>query len=274
MYLSLFSAVLSITLRIFGALLFGLEGTICFRVFAEIISCFLIVVVVYRKYLVKAEKKCITKSLKSELLKFSVNNMIANGIWVIFMITDIFLIGRILNNPEDLANYKVAYVLPSNMAIVTAAIGVFVTPYFVKHEKNFQWVRKNYFKVVAINLIIVGAMAFVLFALAPQLIFLLYGDSYLNTVLIMRLLIVAHFFNASIKSITASLLASMGYAKENMWISLFAFVLQVIMAVNILPRFGLTGLAVNNIFVYLLMAGITFIVFVKKFNIFAFKLEK
>lgn len=273
-YLSLFCATLSISMRVLGSSLYGVKGTIIFRVLAEIIAGFLVTIIVYCKYFVNTKKGNISHSLKKELLMFSVNNMLANGIWILFMITDTFLIGRLLNSPEILADYKVAYVMPSNMAIITAAIGVFITPYFVKHEDDSKWVRKNYLKVMGGNLLLVGGLALVMFIFAPQLIYVLYGDSYLNTVPIMRLLVIAHFFNASIKSVTASLLAAMGYAKENMWISLFAFILQVILAFFVLPNFGIVGLAINNIFVYLLMAIVTFFVFIKKFNVFSHKLNQ
>ncbi len=271
MYFSLFAATLSVGMRVVGSSIYGIKGTVSFRVFAEIFAGILIMGSVYKKYFAGVETEKIDKILKKEILKFSINNMIANGIWVLFMITDTFLIGRLLNDPEILADYKVAYVMPSNMSIVAAAIAVFVTPYFIKHEKEPQWVRRNYMKVLSGNIVLIAMMAAVMFIFSPQIIYLLYGKQYLNTVSLMRLLLIAHFFNAGIKSVTASLLAAMGYAKENMCISLFAFILQILMATFVLPRFGIMGLAVNNIFVYLLMSLMLVIVFAKKVNILTYK---
>lgn len=54
----------------------------------------------------------------------------------------IFLLGQFSGDPTILADYKVAYVLPGNMAIISTAIGVFIGPYFVKNENDNNWVRK------------------------------------------------------------------------------------------------------------------------------------
>lgn len=267
MYLSLFAATISVIMRVIGAYFGQLKGTIVFRVLAEIISCVVIVYIVYEKYLHGGKKIVLNRKIKKEIFKFSINNMIANGIWILFMITDTFLISQLLNSPEILADYKVAYAMPSNITIITSAIAVFATPYFVNHEKDSKWVQRNYIKVLVANIAIVGSIALIMFLFTPQLISILYGKEYLNVIPLMRALLVAHFFNAGIKTITASLLAAMGFAKENMLISVFAFLMQVVMATIALKKWGIMGLVTSNIFVYLIMSLVLVGVFVKKFGL-------
>lgn len=268
MYLSITAALISIIMRVFGAAIQGITGTILFRVLAEILSCTLLLLIVYKKYFKGIQCEKIEKTQKKEILIFSVNNMLANGIWALFMLTDVFLIGRLLNNPDILADYKVAYVIPSNLAIITSAITVFVTPYFVSHEKDHAWVKNSYFKVLFGNVLLLGLLSAVLFIFAPYFINILYGKEYLNVVPVMRILLIAYLINSGIKTMTAGLLAAMGYAKENLCISIVAFFIQVIMATYVLPRFGIIGLAFNNVFVYLLMSVLSVMIFGKKFEIF------
>lgn len=267
MYFSIFSATLSVFSRILGSALYGVKGTIFFKVLGEILACTVIGYFVYKTYFLNKHSHKINIDKKKELLIFAINNMTANGIWILFMLTDVFLIGRLLNNPDVLADYRVAYVMPSNMAIISAAIATFITPYFVKNEKNNQWIKKNYIRVMGVNVLLIGGLAAIMFVFAPQLITLLYGESYLNIVPIMRILLIAHLINSGVKSITSSLLAAMGYAKNNMLISLFAFILQVILASIVLPKFGIMGLAINNVFVYLFMSILFVYTFSKKFNL-------
>lgn len=266
MYLSITAAFISIIMRVFGAAMKGLTGTILFRVLAEILSCILLILVVYKKYFKGTQRLKIERTQKKEILVFSVNNMLANGIWVLFMLTDVFLIGRLLNNPDILADYKVAYVIPSNLAIITSAITVFITPYFVSHEKDYFWVKKSYFKVLFGNVLLLGILSAFFFIFAPQFIYILYGKEYLNVVPVMRILLIAHLINSGIKTMTAGLLAAMGYVKENLCISIIAFFIQIIMAAYVLPRYGIMGLAFNNVFVYLLMSILCMIIFGKKFK--------
>ena len=61
-----------------------------------------------------------------------------------FMLNDTFLLGRFLNNPVLIADYKVAYALPGSVALISNAIGIFVAPYFVKNESDKEWVKINF----------------------------------------------------------------------------------------------------------------------------------
>ena len=117
------------------------------------------------------------------------------------------------------------------------------------------------------NFVLIGSLAAVMFIFAPQFILLLYGTDYLNIVPVMRALLIAHLINSGVKTITSSLLAAMGYARQNMLISLFAFILQIICACIVLPRFGIMGLAVNNIAVYTVMSLLFVITFMRKFRL-------
>lgn len=265
---SLLSAIMSVAFRVIGAKIGGLEGTIWLRVVADALCCGIIFYCVYRHYFKNKTKIALRKNKKVEILKYSIQNMIANGVWILFMITDIFLIGRLLNDPAILADYKVAYVFPSNMAIITSSISVFIVPYFVKHEKDFTWVKKNYIKVMVVNLCLIGAMTLFFMVFARPLILVLYGEKYLNIIPLMNWLLVAHFVDAGIKSVTGGLLAAMGYAKENMIIFICGFLLQIVLALMIIPRYGTIGLAISNIFTYSIMATSLILVFAKKFRIF------
>ena len=47
--------------------------------------------------------------------------MITNGIWSLFMLMDIFLLGKLVNDPIIIADYKIAYAWPANISIVCSA---------------------------------------------------------------------------------------------------------------------------------------------------------
>lgn len=276
-FMAIFASSLSVFLRILGAYFYGVQGVVVLKVTADGISAVVILIIVYKinfsNNLVQAKRK-LEKNKRKEINWYSFHNMVTNGIWILFMITDIFLIGHLTQNPEILADYKVAYIFPSNMAIITSSIIVFISPYFVKNEKNYIWVKKNYLKGLLINTILMGSLMAVLIIFTKPLILLLYGHKYINIIPLMRLLLVAHFINSSVKSFTASLLSSMGYAKENLIISVVGFSIQVAMGILVIPKFGTIGLAIGSIFNYLFIAIVTVSVFVVKFNFFDLKNRK
>ena len=85
------------------------------------------------------------------------------------MQNDILLINCITGSSEMVATYKVAYTIPTAMSIVTYAIGVFVVPYFVKHENDHKWVWRSYRKILLVVCLALGALSvFIALFAAPE----------------------------------------------------------------------------------------------------------
>lgn len=265
-YLSIGVSLISVISRVIGSAIAGVTGSIIMRLIGEIITALGLTFFTYNKYFKKENKSNLEYKKKKEINLYAFQNMVANGIWVLFIITDVFLIGLLGTGSNMLADYKVAYMLPSNMSIITSAITIFIGPYFVKNENDYEWVKNNYIKVILLSVILVGIFALFLGVFAKYIILILYGEEYLNVIHIMRILLLAHFINACFKGVTGSLLATMGQAKSNMIISFIGFSIQVTMGIIIIPRYGIMGLSIGSVFVYLLMSVILICVFAKKYN--------
>lgn len=216
-------------------------------------------------------KKSIDSNLSKNEMKtvhqYSIQYMITNGIWAVFMLNDIFLIGRLIGDPAVLADYKIAYVLPGNLSVITTAIGIFIGPYFVKNENNHRWVWTNYKKTMAAVIGLIFPIVAILFIFAKPLIVFLYGAQYENVVFVMRLLLIAAFANSSLRYVTAHILASMGQIKYNMIISLVGVVSQVTINLILIPRFGIVGAATTSVIVYFIMAIALITVFTRMYRL-------
>ena len=93
----------------------------------------------------------------------------------------------------------------------------------------------------------------------------MYGEQYLNVVGLMRILLVAAFFNSGLRFTTANILASMGEIKYNMIVSGVGIVVQVILDFLLIPHLGVMAVAISNCFVFFLMAVTLFSIFYKKY---------
>ena len=162
--------------------------------------------------------------------------MITNGFWALFMLNDTFLLGMLLNDPSVLADYKVASVLPGNISIFATAIGVFVAPYFTKNEKDKKWVTRNFKKIYLLSAFIVAGVVIIIMILAKPLISIMFGESYLNTVGLMKILLLSAFFNSGLRYTTANILAAMGEIKYNMIISGVGIIVQIILDILFIPN--------------------------------------
>ena len=201
---------------------------------------------------------------KKEVNTYSAQYMITNGLWAVFMLNDIFLLG-LYCSPEIVAEYRVAYTIPGCVSLISSSIGIFVAPYFVKYEKDLAWVRSNYKKTMLGTAGFVGLVCLMIALLTKPLILLLYGEQYLSVSSVMRLLLVAAFFNCGLRYTTANILAAMGQIRYNLIVSAIGTLLQVGINLLVIPRYASYGVAVTSCFVYLFMALSLFIVFYRRY---------
>lgn len=201
---------------------------------------------------------------RSVVDRYAIQYMITNGLWTVFMLNDTFLLGRYCD-PTTLADYRVAYTIPGCVNIISSAIGIFVAPYFVQNEKNHAWVRKSFKLAYICTAAVIGVVCLGIAVLAKPVVWLLYGSQYLNIVPVMRILLVAAFFNCGLRYTTANLLAAMGQVKYNMAISVLGMAMQLGVNIYMVPRYGAVGVAATSCGVYLFMAVVLLAIFLKKY---------
>ncbi len=264
---ALFSLVLSVAV-IVGKIVAGGVAGIQTVVFGQLLIYGVMAVVLYfsshKRYYHGVKPSAPDTSECSEINKYAFQYMITNGLWTVFMLNDTFLLGRFCD-PSVLADYRVAYTIPGCVNIVSNAIGIFLAPYFVQKEKDLPWVRKNFKLAYGATAVVIALVCLGIAVLAKPIVWLLYGTQYLNIVPVMRILLLAAFFNCGLRYTTANLLAAMGQIKYNMTVSVLGMVLQVAINLFVVPRFGAMGVAATSCGVYLFMAACLLIVFVRHY---------
>jgi O-antigen/teichoic acid export membrane protein len=262
------TSTILIICRYIAAIFLGLNGVIYTKFAVTLFFGIILCIVTYNLYFKKVKVFILNKDSKKNMDSYSIQFMITNGLWAIFMLNDVFLLGQLGGDSNILAEYKVAYVIPGNLAIISTSIGVFFGPYFVKNEKNQEWVRKNYIKAYLVIAGLMGLTVLILFIFAKPIISILYGSQYENIVPLMRLLLIAAFVNNGLRYTSAHLLSSMGQIKYNMIISSIGIAFQIIINIILIPIYGAEGVAFTSIVVYAFMALALFIVFTKKYKVF------
>lgn len=261
-YLSFAVSSMLIVGRMLGAYVADIGGVIWSRVIINAVFSILILKYVNRLFPPKDESCLSSKEIK-EVNVYALQYMITNGLWAIFMLNDTFILGTFCNNPLVLADYKVAYVLPGNISIFASAIGMYVGPYFTKNEKDMDWVKKNFKKVMLASATIVGFFTSVIYIFAKPLIVFIYGQNYVNTVGLMRVLLIAAFLNSGIRYVSANILSAMGKVKYNMIISTIGMGFQIILDIIFVKKWEAFGVAISSCIVYSFMAIAVTLVFCK-----------
>lgn len=259
----IFSASIIVSKIVFGFVK-GIEGVVFSQLF---VYFFLSLIYLYnekKKYYRFCYNEKLSVQKKHEINVYSFQYMITNGLWAFFMLNDTFLLGKFCT-PEIVAEYKVAYTIPGSVTLISSAIGIFVAPYFVKHQEDGGWIKDNYLKVFSLTAILVGILCLTIGIAARPIIWLLYGDKYSNIVSVMRILLIAAFCNCGLRYTTANILAAMGHIKYNMYISFIGMLCQIFLNLYAIPNYGMIGVAVTSCLSYGMMAIVLFAVFVKKY---------
>lgn len=258
--------VVSSILKVSGASLFGLDGAVfAFPLTFLIMGC-MVALYVYSRYFkgVKAEK--IPKEHVPEITSYSLQFMVTNGLWMLFAQNDILILGMITGDALQVADFKVALALPAVLSLVSSSIGIVIGPYFIKREKDRVWVWASYRKVLLMSTVFIGGVALVMGWFAPTLIGFVYGEQYEDVADLMRLLLLAAFFNTAIRYTSANLLAAMGKVKYNLVIAVVGLVAQIILDIALIASFGGVGAALSSILVFAFMGVATAICFVKLYR--------
>ncbi len=264
-YISFGVSASLIICRIIGAYALKLDGVVFSRIIVNVIFAIILLYTAYQHNYKGASALKLDEDTKRSIDIYSIQYMITNGLWAFFMLNDTFLLGLLCPDPTILADYKVAYVLPGNVSLISTAIGTFICPYFVKHEHDRAWIQKKFIYVCCVTALSVGALCLLLGIFARPIILLMYGPQYENIVYLMRILLIAAFFNCGLRFTVANILASMGQIKFNMYISFVGVVVQIVLDILLIPNYGAIGVAYASIFVYAIMALCLFATFGKKY---------
>lgn len=258
--------------RILGAKFDSLRGAVYFPFFAQLLfMLFLYIFSIKKNFSMEKTEFSKLKEInleKKEINSYSFQYMITNGLWAIFMLNDVFILGNFLKNANLVAEYKVAYVLPACLSIFSSAIGIFVGPYFTKNEKNgnYNWVWNNWKKVCLVSIVSIGVISIILFIFANIFIKILYGDTYLSATKVMQILTISSFINSALRFPTANILASVGKIKINLVSAVIGVITQIILDLLVVNKFGILGIAFVNILVYSLMSALIIISFIKNYK--------
>lgn len=253
-----YSAIVSSTIlilgRIVGALVLEVKGVIISRLVLNFVFATAGLALI-RYYFVKMQpKEVLTKAEKKEMDIYSMQYMLTNGLWAVFMLNDLFLLGQLTGSSSILADYKVACVLPGNISIFSTAIGTYIGPKFTKNERNIFWIRTSFKKALLFTIAIMLCVCSLIWALANPLIRLLYGSQYLTTISVMRILLFGAFLNSGLRYTIANILAAMGEIKYNMIISIIGVITQVLLDIFLIPQMGMYGAATANCIAYGVMS--------------------
>lgn len=266
-FLAFFTSCILVTMRVCGAVIGGITQTTWWRLIGEIICAMIAIALVNKRHFSGVISSVLDKKFTKEMDIYSWQIMLTDGLWAIFMLNNLFLLGQLSGSETIVADYKVASVIPANLSILTSAVGIFVAPYFIKHEneKDYTWIKLKFKLVLKVTTSIVGIVTLLCIIFAKSIILFLYGDEYISSLPIMQILLLASFFNNGVRATIANVLSAMGIQKLNLYVAGGGVILQSLLNLFLIPNYGAIGVAYSSLFVYLSMSVVLAFIFWNKY---------
>ena len=252
---SVTSSIAFIMLKLLFAYLFSLDGVFYARAIVYSVFAVFMLFVLRKKYfgernLFRAGQ--LTKAEKKKVHSYSLQYMVTNGMWALFTLNEVMLVG-VMGTNVDVANYKVAAILPACLALFSSAISIFVSPYFIKHEDNHKWVRSKLVKTMTAIALLVIPIGAVMCLLGKWLLYI-YNPAYADVAPLMCVLVLSASVNLIFRECIANVLATTGKVTANMIVSFGGIAVQMLTIILFTGKYGSFGIAWTSVGVYALMA--------------------
>ena len=256
--LSLINSVSYMFFSCGGAFVAGVSGTIFGRYFA----CLIVIVIgIARLGKLRTEvfnHNSLNSKLKKEIWNYSIKSGTTSFLNRVIYLIDVELLSNLIANPDLVASYKFATLIPESISFIPQAVIVTVMPYFIGNINNTTWIRTNTKRIMfymgIFNLLITSS----LIVFAPIIIALFGGERYEDSIVYFRILSISYFFLATFRLFGTNLLAVFRKVTFNIIAATITGILNLILDYYFIINYQGIGAALATVFSVVIGSFITF----------------
>lgn len=173
------------------------------------------------------------------------------------------LIGIISSSELMVSSYKVATTIPFALMFVPSSIVTFIYPYFVRNKDDYSWTMSKYRQLIGWSALLMGCIAAFFWIFAEPITRLVFGEQYLDTIPIFRILLIGFFLTATIRTPTGNLLVTQRRLMTNTVIGILSILICIVGSFALIPVYGMMGAAVVYVLCMLLGSVLTSVDYLK-----------
>ena len=247
---SFLQVFLTFVLSIIGVLNIGIAGVPLARAGALIAAILLYGKNFFSVLVRKISNIKLTNIEKKSFLIMAFSLLISNVFSMIMPLNESFLVNNLIADEVITANYKVANLIPSQLAFVTSSIVIYYFPIIAK-ESDRAAVWKKAVSIGKWVGALIGVISIVGIVITPIILQIVYGDQYSDARLISRMLWIAYGLNAGFRMFPMNVLPAIGCTKYNVIISGASCVVHFILDYIFIQNWGIYGVVYATGLVYL-----------------------
>lgn len=213
----------------------------------------------YKRTLSGIEPDRLTHKQKKAFVYMALSLCVANFFSGIMPINETFLVNNLIRDEIITANFRVAGLLPQLLLLVSGAVTVYYFP-IVARLKDKRIIKKKVVEIAIVNAVVIILLTVLGMIFTPLAIYILYGSKYMDAVSISYLLWIMRASNCVIRLVPINMLPAIGKTGFNLYMSIISCVMQCVIDYFCIKNFGIRGVAVGAIVVYI-VTGILYWVY-------------
>ena len=179
---------------------------------------------------------------------------ITNFTSTVLTLLDVTCLDMVMHDPTVLADYHVAAVIPNACAFVPSCLMVFFYPKLVAAISDGKEAGRKYlFQLAKIYALVNGVVCLGIAVCAPVLIWIVYGEKYMNVIGLMQILNL-NYLASCVRNLMGNTIAAIKKVKINLLFAVISGVLNIVLNLLLIPWLGAPGAAIATLIVTLTVA--------------------
>ncbi|HHP5737872.1 oligosaccharide flippase family protein [Bacillus paranthracis] len=233
---------------ILGAIVYGIQGVVVSTYIAYTLSIVLGIFLIKKKNIWSSVSK-LNKGEKVDFLKYSSVSMLNNAISQLVYLADLFIIGILIKDVNIIASYKAATILPFALNFIPISLMTFVYPYFAKNKDDKIWIKEKLLLMQKFLIIFNLLLSIFLIISAPLVIKIIFGEQYLDSVNIFRVLCISYFIASSFRIPAGNILVMMRKVNYIFYVNLVTGILNIGLDIILINQFSIWGAVTTTIII-------------------------
>ena len=179
---------------------------------------------------------------------------ITNFASTVLTLLDVTCLDLVLKDPTVLADYHVASVIPTACTFVPSCLMVFFYPKLVAAISDGKAEGRRYlFQLAKIYAVVNGVVCLGIAVFAPVLIWIVYGEKYMNVIGLMQILNL-NYLAYCVRNLMGNAIAAIKKVKMNLLFAVISGVLNIVLNMLLIPWLGASGAAIATLIVTITVA--------------------
>ena len=238
--------------------LFGVGGVVAGKYIAAILSIVVIVCVTRSMFPAIIHSPQLSKPQKRGLWHYSIFNGVSSALNRLLYLIDVSMVAALIKSTSDLANYKVATLIPNSLTFIPSSVIICILPNVVANNKNLPWLKKNVKKTFLCLLAVNVFISLTVIILAPFIISFVSGKQYMPSVLPFRVLVAGYCISGTFRALSVNVLAALKKVNFNVVCSLISCLADVSLNYFCITKFGMIGAAYATVGVECIVSVLAF----------------